>query len=144
MKRFAKVAIGLGLMIMVAVGTMGAVNFTPEDIILRECDVELIRVRTGHEILMKINETRGDRIGIVTYLMTIDGVSNENRGWSTFKTPEGYAFVMPYTEADAGTKHEYRVSIGQMYKGDFCETHNDFWVKGVAAPTPTLDSDQSE
>ena len=65
------------------------------------------------------------------YWMEVDGVSNENHGWGSVRTEGGYGFVIPYQADDAGTEHDYRVSVSRFGSDNaHCEIAGTFRVKG--------------
>ena len=99
----------------------------PEDlIVLRECDITITRYVDSFHVRMDINERKQGRM----YWPTIDGITNENRGWGAFRTPGGIAFVMRYSPANAGEVHEYLVRVAPWYQPNYCESRGTFYVKG--------------
>ena len=97
---------------------------------LHDCDVQITRYQNSYRVRMDVNEASGSW---KSYFVTIDGITNENRGWGAFPTDDGIAFYMPYKHANAGEEHHYfvRVSyLGRPFLPPICESTGSFYVKG--------------
>ena len=95
--------------------------------ILRDCDVRVTRYTSDYSVGFEVREGHGGR----SYLMEIDGASNENQGWASKRTDAGFGFTIPYSGADAQTTHTYRVKVGNWARVGHvaCESDGVFRVK---------------
>ena len=128
--RTVAVSIGLilvALLLAIPVSAQDSRNQEGEDDgILRACDVEITRYVNDYRVEFDVREEPEGQ----NWLMLVDGQTNENHRWGTRRTERGMGFTIPYTAADAGTSHTYRVAVSRHGKAPFCESDGTFRVKG--------------
>jgi len=96
-----------GVVIIISVGISTAHGQEPA--IPRPCAVEFSRYPGYPEVRVDIAEGHGGMV----YYATVDGITNENRGWPAFRTGDGMAFWADFDYGDAG-HHFYEVEVSRL------------------------------
>ena len=101
----------IAIVAIVAVASFGGYAATTEaSHTMPPCDVNVSHYDGGYYMTMEVREGHGS----LWYFMEVDGMSNENHGWATSLTIDGYGFIMPYGINDSGSEHEYEVRVGTL------------------------------
>ena len=108
---------------------------------IRDCNISITRYQSYHQVRMDVKEGHGWK----SFLVNIDGISNESRQWPSFQTDDGIAFHMPYGYDNAGERHQYFVTVSSwdpLQSQPICESHGEFYVKGnLATKTQMIQPD---
>ena len=117
----------IAIVAIVAIASFGGYAATTEaNHSTPPCDVNVSQYDDGYYMTMEVREGHGG----LWYFMEVDGMSNENRGWDTRSTVDGYAFVMPYSIDDSGSEHEYEVRVGHSgHDNPMCESIGGFSLR---------------